>query len=88
MTDIPDVKEEAKEDKFIAFFKNVLDKKGVGEKDGLESLELGYSTVNGVRVYNRTVYMIYKSAALSKKAYQKLHNVKFGTDILKCFTVK
>ena len=88
VTNIPDLK--GKEDKFKDFFSKFLDKKGIGQKDGnLESYEVGYKEANGQKIYNKTLYMIYKTAAAAKKAYTKLHQMKFDKEhTFSCFTVK
>jgi len=55
----------------------------------LESIEPGFTEVNGEKKYNKTLYMIYKTPAIAKKAYQKLHQLKFDKEhTLSCFTVK
>lgn len=67
----------------------MLDKKAIGVKDGLLSVEPGYVGANEDKKYNRTLYMIYKNSAMAKKAYQKLHQLKFTKEhTLACFTVK
>ena len=88
VTNIPDVK--GKEDKFRQFFNGFLDKKGIGEKNGgLQRFDIGFKEVDGTKVYNKTLYMIYKNPTAAKKAYQKLHQLKFDKQhTLACFTVK
>lgn len=87
VTNIPDL--QGKEEKFHAFFLGFLDKKGIGTKQGLESLEIGVKTEGDKKIYNKTLYMIYKSPAMAKKAYIKLHQLKFDKEhTFACFTVK
>jgi hypothetical protein len=54
-------------------------------------IEVGKKKVGEKYVYNQTLYMIYKTAADAKKAYQKLNNLMFDKKnklTLECFTVK
>ena len=52
-------------------------------------IECGYKLVDNVKQYNKTIHLIYKSAAQAKKAYHKLNNFKFDKNhTLYCFTIK
>lgn len=57
----------------------------IGDKNGLEKIELGIE--NGV--YNQTLYITYKTAAEAKLAFSKLNNFKFTKEItFVCFTIR
>ena len=57
--------------------------------DGLVEIECGYKLVDNVKQYNKTIHLIYKTAAQAKKAYHKLNNFKFDKNhTLYCFTIK
>lgn len=51
---------------------------------------MGYKKDDGnKKVSNRTLYLIYNTSSGAKKAYKKLHLLKFtAKNTLQCFTVK
>jgi hypothetical protein len=70
----------------LALFRTkILDVKKIGEKNGLERIDVGKD--NGVG--NQNLYLIYKTAAEAKIAFHKLNNFKFDKNhTLLCYTIK
>lgn len=74
------------EDNFVKLVKTkLLDAKKIGEKNGLERIDLGKENAVG----NQTMYMVYNTPEEAKVAFKKLNNLKFDkAHTLTCFTIR